>query len=296
MRQLRRTMMYVPGNNPGLLKDAHIYGADALMFDLEDSVSLQEKDTARFLVFNALLSIDYEGTETVVRVNSLETPYGRDDFEAIVRAKPDMIRLPKIEGAEEVKEADLLIGEIERKAGIELGTIKLMAALESARGIVNAYDIATASPRLAALALGAEDFVADIKTSRSSEGFELLFARSQVLIAARAARLFALDTVFSDLKDEAAFAREVEYIKQLGFDGKSVLHPRQVETVHRIYTPTRTEIEQARRIITVMQEAEQKGAGVISLDQQMIDKPIVERAQRVLALAEATGMNKDGGR
>ena len=154
--------MFVPGNNPGLIRDAHIYGADSLMFDLEDSVSLNEKDTARFLVYNALLSTDYEGTETVVRVNGLDTPFGLDDFNAIVRAKPDVIRLPKTETAEDVKKADCLLEEIERDCGMRVGTVKLMAAIESALGVVNAYQIATASPRLIGIAIGAEDFVTDI--------------------------------------------------------------------------------------------------------------------------------------
>ncbi len=286
--------MYVPGNNPGLIKDAHIYGADSLMFDLEDSVSLGEKDTARFLVYNALISMDYEGTETVVRVNGLNTPYGRDDFEAIVRARPDIIRLPKTERPEDVKEADMLVGEIEKKCGIELGTIKLMAAIESALGVVNAYDIAVASPRLIAIAIGAEDFVTDIKTNRSDDGFELLAARSQLLIAARAAKIYALDTVFSNVRDDEGFTKEVEFIKQLGFDGKSVIHPRQVEIVHRIFTPSPLEVQKSKRVISAAREAEQKGLGVISLDGKMIDKPIIERAQRVLDLAEAAGMYKGG--
>lgn len=294
MQKLRRTMLYVPGNNPGMVKDAHIYGSDSLMFDLEDSVSLSEKDAARFLVYYALKTIDYEGTEKVVRINGLDTTFGEKDLEAIVRAKPDIIRLPKTEKPEDVKEADRLITEIEEKAGIEKGTVKLMAAIESALGVINAYGIATASPRLVGIALGAEDFVTDMKTSRSIGGIELLVARSQVLLAARAAGVYALDTVFSDINDEEGFVNEVKLIKQLGFDGKSIIHPRQIELVHKIYTPSEKEIEKSVRILNAIKEAEQKGSGVISLDGKMVDKPIVERAQRVIDLAMAAGVYKGG--
>lgn len=294
MQKLRRTMMYIPGNNPSMISDGHIYGSDSIMFDLEDSVSLKEKDSARFLVYNALRTIDYEGTETVVRVNGLDTPFGRDDFEAIVKAKPDIIRLPKTEKPEDIIEADKLITEIEEKNGMEYGTVKLMAAIESALGIINAYKIATASPRLVAIAIGAEDFVTDMKTTRSPEGIEVLSARSQVLLAARAAGIYALDTVYSDVNNMEGFVNEVKLIKQLGFDGKSVIHPKQIQPVHDIYTPTQKEIEKSIRVLHAIEEAEKKGSGVIALDGKMIDGPIVDRARRVIDLAVATGVYRGG--
>ncbi|WP_342048723.1 citrate (pro-3S)-lyase subunit beta [Bacillus sp. OTU530] len=287
MGRLRRSMLYVPGNNPGMIRDANIYGADSIMFDLEDSVSLNEKDSARFLVYEALKIMDYGQTEILVRVNGLDTPYGRDDFEAIVRAKPDAIRLPKTETPEDVEKADLLITQIEREAGMEYGTIKLMAAIESALGVINAYKIATASKRLIGIAIGAEDFVTDLRTTRSKEGIELLAARSQILFAARAAGIDALDTVFSDVDDEEGFIQEVKLIKQLGFDGKSLINPRQINIVHDIYTPTEAEIKKSIAVIEAAREAESRGSGVISLNGKMIDKPIVERARRVLELAKA---------
>lgn len=290
MYKLRRTMMYVPGNHPGMVRDAHIYGADSIMFDLEDSVSIHEKDAARFLVYHALTSIDYEGVETVVRINGLDTPYGQEDLEAIVRAQPDIIRLPKTETAQDVIEIEKAIEKIEIQAGIPVGTIKLMAAVESALGIINAYEIATSSKRLVGIAIGAEDFVTDLKTSRSIEGIELLTARSQLLMAARAAGIYAIDTVFSDVNDEAGFIEEVKLIKQLGFDGKSVINPRQIDAVHDVYTPSQKEIEKSIRIIEASEEALQKGSGVVSLNGKMVDKPIIERAQRVLLLAQAAGV------
>ncbi|MEH7120464.1 citrate (pro-3S)-lyase subunit beta [Neobacillus vireti] len=286
MGRLRRSMLYVPGNNPGMIRDAHIYGSDAIMFDLEDSVCLNEKDAARLLVYEALRTCDYGRTEVVVRVNGLNTPYGRGDFEAMVRAKPDAIRLPKTETPEDVVEADQLITQIEKENGIELGTIKLMAAVESALGVINAYKIATASSRLIGIALGAEDFVTDLKTTRSPDGIELLTARSQILLAARAAGIDALDTVFSDVNDEEGFIREVKLIKQLGFDGKSLINPRQINILHYIYAPTEEEIQKSIRLIEAAKEAEKRGSGVISMDGKMVDKPIIERAYRLLELAD----------
>jgi len=291
MQRLRRTMLFVPGNNPGMIRDAHIYGSDSIMIDLEDSVSVNEKDAARLLVYYALTSIDYGNTEVIVRVNGLNTPYGRDDYEAIVRAKPDAIRMPKTETAQDVIEADQLITEIEKKAGIEPGQIKIFAAIESAKGVLNAYNIATASKRVIGIALGAEDFVTDLKTKRSVDGIELLTARSLILYAARAAGVDAVDTVFSNVNDEEGFTREVELIKQLGFDGKSIINPRQIDIVHRIFTPSREEIEKSKRIIEAAREAEARGSGVASLDGKMIDKPVVTRAQRVLDLANAAKVN-----
>ena len=296
MFKLRRTMMYVPGNNPSMVKDAHIFGADTVMFDLEDSVSLNEKDSARFLVYNALKNLDYEGTEIAVRINGLDTPFGREDLEAIVRVRPHIIRLPKAETAEDVRNVELIIREIEEKEGIPVGTTKMMAAVESAIGVLNAREIATASSRLVGIAIGAEDFVTDMRTTRSLEGIELLTARSQVLFAARAAGIYALDTVFSDVNDEDGFTNEVKHIKQLGFDGKSVINPRQIDVVHSIYTPTQQEIEKSNRIIKASEEALRRGYGVVSLDGKMVDKPIIERAKRVLTLAIAAGIYKlEGG-
>lgn len=288
MKRLRRTMLYVPGNNPGMIKDVHIYGSDSIMFDLEDSVSLQEKDAARYLVYHALKTIDYGDVETVVRINGLDTEFGLDDLEAIVRAKPDIIRLPKTETAQDIQDVEGEIARIERESGIPEGTVKIMAAVESALGIINAYAIATASKRLVGIAIGAEDFVTDLKTTRSLEGIELLMARSQLVIAARAAGIDALDTVFSDVNDEEGFRNEVKLIKQLGFDGKSIINPRQIAVVHEVFTPSRKDIDKALSIMEAIQVAESKGSGVISLNGKMIDKPIVERARHVIELAKAS--------
>lgn len=288
--KLRRTMMYVPGSNPGMVKDAYIYGADSIMFDLEDSVTVTEKDSARMVVFNALKSLDYSGVETVVRVNGLDS-CGAIDVRAMVHAGVNVIRLPKTETAQDIHDVEKIIEETEREAGIPVGTTKMMAAIESALGIVNAYEIATASERLMGIAIGAEDFVTDMRTVRSIEGVELLTARSMVLLAARAAKIYAFDSIFSDVNDEEGLIKETTLIKQLGFDGKSVINPRQLDIIHQIYAPKPAEIKKSIRVIAAADDAARRGAGVVALNGRMIDKPIIERAQRVLMLAEASGID-----
>ncbi len=290
-KRLRRTMLYVPGNNPAMLRDAHIYGSDSVMFDLEDAVSPREKDAARALVFQAIRSIDYAGTERVVRVNSLDGPHGVEDIAAVVAAGVDVIRLPKTDSASDVIQAERAIDAAEKRCGRPNGSVGLLAAIESARGILNAREIAQASSRLVGVAIGAEDFVTDMHTTRSPEGVELLAARSIIVMAARAAGIMAFDTVFSNIGDEEGFLREVRLAKQLGFDGKSVIHPSQIALVHGVYAPAPEEIARSRRVIQAAREAEEKGSGVVSLDGRMIDKPIVERAERLLALASASGID-----
>lgn len=288
--KLRRTMLYVPGNNPGMLRDAGIYGADSLMFDLEDSVSLLEKDTARFLVYNAVMTMDYGDTEIVVRINDVKTPGGREDVRAMVKAGVDVIRVPKSDTAQDILEVDHLISEAEHEFGVSEGHTKMIAAIESPLGVMNAYPIATASERMIGIAIGAEDFVTSMRTKRSPDGSELMVARSQIIMAARAADIYAFDTVYSDVNNEEGFRNEVRLIKQLGFDGKSIINPRQVAPVHEIYAPTQEEIDNALRVKSAIEDAEKNGSGVISLNGKMIDKPIVDRAERVLVMAKAIGV------
>ncbi|CAW99274.1 putative citrate lyase beta subunit [Streptococcus equi subsp. zooepidemicus] len=289
MERLRRTMMFVPGANAAMLRDAPLFGADSIMFDLEDSVSLKEKDTSRALVHFALKTFDYSNVETVVRVNSLDS-CGALDIEAVVLAGVDVIRLPKTETAQDIIDVEAVIERVERDNGIAVGRTRMMAAIESAEGVLNAREIAKASDRLIGIALGAEDYVTNMKTRRYPDGQELFFARSMILHAARAAGIAAIDTVYSDVNNTEGFQAEVHHIKQLGFDGKSVINPRQIPLVNEIYTPTEKEISHAKQVIWAIREAESKGSGVISLNGKMVDKPIVERAQRVIALATAAGV------
>ncbi|MDT2989533.1 citrate (pro-3S)-lyase subunit beta [Enterococcus casseliflavus] len=286
MERLRRTMMFVPGANAAMLRDAPLYGADSVMFDLEDAVSLNEKDSARTLVHFALKTFDYSAIETVVRINGLDT-VGALDIEAMVLAGVNVIRLPKTETAQDIIDVAAVITQVEEENDLPVGTTKMMATIESAEGVLNARDIATASDRLIGIALGAEDYVTNMKTRRYPDGQELLFARSMILHAARAAGIAAIDTVFSDINDTDGFIAETTRIKQLGFDGKSVINPRQIPLVNGIYAPSKAEIQQAKEVIWAIREAESKGSGVISLNGKMVDKPIVERAERVIALAKA---------
>jgi len=283
--RLRRTMLFVPGNNPAMVKDAHIYGSDSLIFDLEDSVSPGEKDAARLLVRCSLEALDYGPTERVVRINALDTPWAGEDIRAMVAAGIEVVRLPKTESAEDIRKLEGLVAEAERTFGRPAGSVRLMAALESPLAVINAYEIAKASPRMVAIALSAEDYVTCLKTTRSREGVELAEARGRIVIAAKAAGIMAIDTVFSDVADEEGFAKEVALVKQMGFDGKSVINPSQIPVVHAAYRPRKEEVLKARRILQAAEEAEARGSGVTSLDGKMIDKPIVERARRVLELA-----------
>ena len=290
--------MFVPGNNPGMMADAHIYGPDSIMLDLEDSVTMAEKDAARLLVHNALKTIDYGDTEMVVRINPLNTPFGKKDVEAVVKAGVDVIRMPKTETAEEVVELEQEIEKVEKELGC-LGRTQIMAAIESTKGIVNAYPIATASKRMMGIALGAEDYCANLKTQRTQGdnpnfGMELLMARQMIVIAARAAGIDALDTVYSNLNDMETFRREVELIKALGFDGKSIINPRQIEIINEVFAPKQKDIDKALTIIAAIKEAEKKGSGVIAVNGKMVDKPVVIRAQHTIELAIASGvLNKE---
>lgn len=292
MERLRRTMMFVPGANAAMLRDAPLYGADSIMFDLEDAVSLKEKDTARMLVHQALKTIDYRSVETVVRINALEAG-GDQDVEAVVTAGVNVVRLPKTERAQDIIDVAKVITAVEEKYGIEVGTTKMMAAIESAEGVMNAREIAMASDRLIGIALGAEDYVTNMKTKRHPDGQELFFARNMILHAARIAGIAAIDTVYSDVDNSEGFQDEVRLIKQLGFDGKSVINPRQIPLVNEIYQPTAKEIQNAKEVIWGIREAEAKGSGVISVNGKMVDKPIVERAERVIALAKAAKLIKE---
>ena len=281
--------MFVPGNNPGMIKDAGIYGADSIMFDLEDSVAMTEKDAARFLVYQALTSLRYGKKELVVRINDLSSGLGIEDLEAIVRARPNVIRLPKTETAQDVIDCEREIARIEEQAGIPVGSTGMMAAIESAKGVLNAYEIACSSKRLIGIALGAEDYVTDLKTTRS-DGTELFFARNMILNAARAAGIDAIDTVYSDVNNEEGFLKEVELIKKLGFDGKSVINPRQIAPLHKAFMPSEKDLTKARAIMYAIAEANKRGSGVASLNGKMIDKPVVIRAERLLELYEAANI------
>jgi citrate (pro-3S)-lyase, beta subunit len=285
--KLRRSMLFVPGSNAAMISNTFIYKPDSIMFDLEDAVALKEKDSARILVAHALQHPLYQEIETVVRVNPLDSEFGLNDLNAVVRAGVDVVRMPKTETAQDVVDMDLAITEIEKACGREVGSTKMLAAIESPLGITQANQIATASKRLIGIALGAEDYVRNLKTERSPEGIELLFARCSILQAARAAGIQAFDTVYSNANNEEGFLKEAALIKQLGFDGKSLVNPRQIELLHNLFAPTQKDVDQAEKIIAAAEEAERNGLGVVSLNGKMIDAPIIDRARLVLERAKS---------
>lgn len=291
--KLRRSMLFVPGSNAAMLSNSFIYKPDAIMFDLEDAVALKEKDSARMLVAHALKNSFYQDIETVVRVNPLDSAFGLDDLNAVVRAGVDIVRLPKTDTAQDVVDMDNAIAEIEKQCGRVVGSTKLLAAIESPLGVTQANEIAKASSRLIGIALGAEDYVRNLKTERSPDGVELLFARCTILQAARAAGIMAFDTVFSNADDEEGFLREASLIKQLGFDGKSLINPRQIELIHNLYAPSQKDVDFAKRVISAAEQAEKEGLGVVSLNGKMVDSPIIERAKLVLQRAALSGIREE---
>lgn len=293
--RLRRTMMFVPGNNPAMIKDAGIYGADSIMLDLEDSVSLTEKDAARLLVYEAIKTVDFGGSEVVVRINGQDTPFYQEDVKAMVKAGVDVIRLPKTESADMIKKLIADMEKAEEEYGIEKGSIGVMAAIESAKGVLNAPSIATSTDLMMGMALSGEDYTSDMHTHRYPDGREMEFARNMVLHSCRVAGIYAFDSVFSNMKDTEGFYRETNYIHQLGFDGKSLVNPRQIPMVNKVFNPTKEEIENAKNVQNAIREARAKGSGVISMNGKMVDKPIVDKANRVLETAKASNLIDEEG-
>ena len=292
--ELMRTSMYVGGTSPVKMIQAGFYNEDCLVYDLEDSVSAGEKDAARLLVYHAVKEQRPKGKYILIRVNGLYSKELDEDLEAAVRAQPDAIRIPKVEYASEVKRVDEKITAIEKKAGLPEGGIKIWCNIESYLGVMNAQEIASASPRVVAMALGAEDFTASMNVQRTKPGWEIFYARNAVLMACRAAGISAQDAVFSDLNDEEGLKRDLEMTRTLGFDGKTCVHPRQIDTVNACFTPTAKEIRNAQRVLEALEEAARNRTGVCVLDGSMVDKPMELRARAVLAKAKAAGI-KTGG-
>ncbi|MEI7228009.1 citrate (pro-3S)-lyase subunit beta [Pectobacterium carotovorum] len=291
MNKLRRSMLFLPGANAAMLSNAFIYKPDSIMFDLEDAVSLREKDTARLLVFHALQHPMYRDIETVVRINQLSTPFGLLDLEAAVRGGADVIRLPKTDSTDDVDELEHHLVRIEKACGREVGSTRIMAAIESAVGVINAVAIARSSERMIGIALAAFDYVMDMQTERG-DGTELFYARCAVLHAARAAGIDAFDVVYPNVNDDVGFLKEVDLIRRLGFNGKSLINPRQIELLHNAYAPTQDEVDYSHLVIKAADEGERAGLGVISLNGKMIDGPIIDHARSVLERAQASGVRK----
>ncbi len=281
----RRTMLYIPGNNPAMLQNGGVYGADSVLLDLEDAVALNQKDAARILVRNMIKEMNYYNCEVTVRVNHISTPFGKADLEEIVPLQPHAIRFPKTETVEELAELIKLIEEIEDKHNLPHDQMKIHAMIETAVGVRNVYDIAKYSKRVDAITIGGQDLTADMGIAKTKDNAGIDYARKQIVMAAKAAKIDAIDTVFADIEDEEGLRAETEYIKKIGFSGKAVINPRQIDIVNEVFMPTEAEIRKASKIYRGWKKAKAEGIGVFAIDGKMIDAPVMERAKRVLEVA-----------
>ena len=291
-KRLRRTMMFLNAQKPGLIKDPYIYKPDSIMLDLEDAVAENQKDAARFSLYHALKEINYRGCERVVRINGLDTPYWEEDIHCSVAGGCDAIRIPKTESALDVQRVEAVVEECEKKYGIPEGHTLIMAAIESARGVMKALDICEASERLFGIALSGGDYTKDLQTHITGTGLELMGARQNMIIAARAAGVQCFDTVYTNLDDMEGFRRDVETIHLMGFDGKSIINPRQINIVHEIFTPTQKDIIFAEKVVKEIDEKKAQGIGVFTVDGKMIDIAFYDGAKRTIELAKASGVYK----
>ena len=291
LKRLRRTMMFLSAQKPGLIKDAYIYGVDSLILDLEDAVAENQKDAARFSLYHTLTNIDYRGAERIVRINALDTPHWKEDIRVCVAGGCDGIRISKCERASDVKTVVEHIERAEAEFRREPGSTMVMAALESPLGVLNAYEISTACPdRMIGVAISGGDFRKCMQTSYQPGGVEMLAGRGFMLLAARAAGVQCFDTVFTNLDDMEGFRAEVIQNKQMGFDGKSIINPKQIAIVHEIFTPTQKEIFNAEKIVRAVREQAAQGVGVFTVDGKMIDIAFLPGAERTIALAKASGV------
>lgn len=291
--RLRRTMMFVSAQRPSLMKDAYIYGADSIIFDLEDAVAENQKDAARFSLYHILRRVDYGGTERIVRINGLDTPHWREDVRVCVAGGADGIRIAKCETPDDVTAVEQAIEEAEAEFGAPKGSTLLMAALESPRGIINSLGICESSGRLFGVAISGGDLRRCLQTKYYSSGSEMQSARGNMLMAGRAAGVQCFDTVFTDLDDMEGFVKETTLIKEMGFDGKSVINPRQIKIVHDIFSPTEREIREAERVVRAIKDKAAEGVGVFTLDGKMLDVAFLSGAERTLELAKASGLYRE---
>ena len=284
--RLRRSRLYLPGSEPKYFINAGLHEPDAIILDLEDSVHHAEKDAARILVRNALWAVDFGACERMVRINQL--PLGLQDLEEVIPEAPDLVLMPKVERAEQVAEADRMIGELKARNNINR-PIWIMPILESALGIENASAIASVSPNVCALTIGLEDYTADLGVVKTQEGRESAYARARIVNAAKATGIQAIDSVFGDVADLDGLRRWGENSRALGFEGMGCIHPGQIRVIHEAFAPSQIEIEKALKIVAAFDEAQRKGLGVVSLGSKMIDPPVVERAKKLVARAKQMG-------
>ena len=292
---MRRSMLFLPGNNPNMLINAGSLGADAVIFDLEDAVSPLEKDAARVLVRNTMKYMDLSGKEVIVRINSVDTDFWKEDIDTILPEKPSLILLPKASCPEDVVLVDEYITKVEKDLGLESGSVGLMPLIETALGVENSFLIASSTKRVKALFLGAEDLTADLQCKRTKMGREIEYARTRIVVASRAAGVDAYDTPFTDVNDDEGIVEDSRLAKALGFSGKASISPRHVDVINEVFSPTFAEIEYAYEVMDAIALAKKQGKGAIALRGKMIDAPIVARAERTIAAAKELGIDRGEG-
>ena len=290
--ELLRSLIFVPGNRRDMLEKAVSFPADIVVPDMEDSVPMGEKAAARDVIADMLPVLDRAGQRSVVRVNALDTGLLEEDMSAAATPHTYGINVGKVETPWDVHEVDKILTGLEVKKGLERGKIRLVLFIESAMAVINAYSICSASPRVVAVAFGAEDFTVDMGTERTEEGSEVLTPRAMVAMAARAANVVPLDMVYTNFRDEEGLRRDIRLGKSLGYKGKFAIHPSQVQPINEMFSPLPEEIEYARRVVSAFEEAEAQGKGATSLDGKMIDIPIVKRARSLLAMEDASARTR----
>ncbi len=291
-KKLCRTMLFCPATNPKLYLNAPFLGADSIIFDLEDAIRYADKDAARDLLCEAIKSLTFGDTIVCVRINALSTPFGEDDVRAIVPAGVRYIRLTTCESKEDVQKLDSILTELEETHGIEKGSVKIQCSIESPLGVHNMEEIVRASNRVVSMSFGAEDYTRLLNVDRTKDATELFYARTKMVNIAKVVGIEAIDTSWTDFNDLEGFEKEAKLGKQLGFSGKTCIHPSQIEVVHKIFTPSADEIEKSLVILEAMKAANIEQGGVIQINGKMIDIPVIEKAKRIIALAEAAGVIK----
>jgi citrate lyase subunit beta/citryl-CoA lyase len=295
--ELLRSLIFVPGNRPNMLERAFGFNADVVMVDLEDSVPPGEKVDARELVRQWIPRLRREGRRVMVRLNSLDTGLTRDELAVLMGPDPssalggsgqalDGVSIGKAESVQDIHDADQMMAALESAAGMEVGQVKLIPWIENARAVVAAYQMATASARIIAVAFGAEDYTNDMGLQRTDTGEEVYFPRAMVAVAARAANVPALDSPFVGFRDPDGLRQDIQVIRQLGYTGKFAIHPAQLDIINEAFSPSTEEVAYAQRVVDAWNRAEAQGRGSADLDGRMIDVPVFKRAQNLLAQAE----------
>ena len=289
---MRRSMLFLPGNTPNILQNGDALGADAVIFDLEDAVAPDQKDAARILVRNTMTYLDFSRVEVIVRINSVDTDFWKRDLETILPLKPSLIMPPKSSCAQDVLTVDAYMSQLEDRLGFARNTVRLIPLIETALGVENAYQIASCTPRVAAIFLGGEDLTADLQCKRTKESQEIEYARSRMVCADRATGVDVYDTPFTDVNDDEGIRIDAEKAKSLGFTGKSAISPRHVPVINEVFSPSQRDIDYAYEVMEAIRRGKEEGRGAVALRGKMIDAPVVNRAKRVIETAEALGLGR----